>query len=96
MNLCACQMISFPDVVLVVRGQKGGGERGGGEKRKRNLVKYESKRACLHGGKADQHMFAITSFAHGAINRLKKFIKLKNVCRLSKTSIEFDFKKYFI
>ena len=70
------------------RGRGKGG--GGGEKRKRNLVKYESKRACLHGGKADQHMFAITSFAHGAINRLKKFIKLKNVCRLSKTSIEFD------
>ena len=85
-------MISFPDVVLVVRGQKGGGGRGEGgrEKRKRNLAKYESKRAYLHGGKADQHMFAITSFAHGAINRPKKFIKLKNVCRLSKTSIEFD------
>ena len=40
-------MISSPDLVLAVRGQKIGGGGRGRERRKRDLAKYESKRALI-------------------------------------------------
>ena len=40
-------LISSPDLVLEVRGQKNGGGGRGRERRKRDLAKYESKRALI-------------------------------------------------
>ena len=85
-------MISSPDLVLAVRGQKIGGGRRGRERRKRDLAKYESKRALI--GCSIMHAKAPRAclFLSLAVPKTcqRRFIELKSLSRLCLTSTEHD------
>ena len=86
-------LISSPDLVLAVRGQKNRGGGRGRERRKRDLAKYESKRALI--GCSIMHAKAPRAclFLSLAVRetRLRRFIELKkHLSRLCLTSTEHD------
>ena len=91
------RLISSPDLVLAVRGQKNGGGGRGRERRKRDLAKYESKRALI--GCSIMHAKAPRAclFLSLAVRktRQRSFIELKNIGRLCLTLTEHD-KMYLI
>ena len=58
-------VISSPDLVLAVRVQENGGGGRGRERRKRDLAKYESKRALI--GCSIMHAKAPRTCLHGII-----------------------------